>query len=120
MANPNLVNIITITGKSTATVLTVTTNTTVLINNTASSYLYKVNTIMISNSTITNVSSYVNLMRSNGVIYSISPGLAVPSNSIMVVSGKDTTFYLEEGDQLFAYASTSGVLTTLISYEIMG
>jgi hypothetical protein len=41
----------------------------------------------------------------------------VPANSTMVVSGKDTAFYLEEGDGL--RAATSNTVHVVSSYEII-
>ena len=43
--------------------------------------------------------------------------VSIPANSTMVVSGKDTAFYLEEGDGL--RTTTSNTAHVISSYEII-
>jgi len=43
--------------------------------------------------------------------------VAVPADSTLIVIGKDSPIYLEEGDQIEAGASASGRLQIIISYE---
>ena len=43
--------------------------------------------------------------------------VVVPANSTMIVSGKDTSFYLEEGDGL--RVATSANTNVISSYEVI-
>lgn len=117
MAAPNIVNVSTITGKTAVANVTQNTTNTFITNSGGSNQVYKINTITIANYQASALSANVNISRSSAN-YLVIGNVSVPSNSTIVVSGKDTAFYLEEGDSLNAITSANCYLIS--SYEIIG
>lgn len=117
MAAPNIVNVSTITAKTALVTLT-TTNASLLTNSGSSNQVYKVNQISYANYTASSVSSTATVLRS-ATSYYIIGGVSVPANSTLVVTGKDTSFYLEEGDAIQGVASANSSITAIVSYEIL-
>lgn len=118
MANPNIVNVTDIRGKT--AVLAVTTSAADIVSNPADSgAVYKVNTLIVSNIDGTaSVDATVDLFRSS-VSYRIASTIAVPADSTLVVLSKDTSMYLEEGDSIRVLGSAAGDLQAVCSYEII-
>lgn len=117
MAAPNIVNVTTILAKTAvANVTSVMSN--VIVNAVSSSTVAKINSIVIANYSASSITSNVDLYRS-ATSYLIAGNLLVPAYSTMVVSGKDTAIYLEEGDVLRANASANVAATLTSSYEII-
>ena len=117
MAAPNLVNVTSIYGKTVGAALSTTTTTDIL--TCASDKLIKINSIIVSNidgtnSATTTVSFYDS---SAATRYALASTIAVPAGSTLVVMGKDSPIYLEEGDQIEAGASAASDLEIIISYE---
>jgi hypothetical protein len=117
MANPNIVNVSTIFGKTFAGALT-TSDTTLLSNSAASGTIYKINTIFVSNVDGTNAAE-VTISVGTSTYFPIASTITVPSDSTLVVSSKDTSFYLEEGWVIRGFASANSDLTVVISYEVI-
>lgn len=113
MPAPNIVGVTTIRGQ-TALAATSSTSANVIIANTNT--VVKVNTVIIPNYTPFNFLANVGILR-GGTIFLHIGNVTVPANSTMVVSGKDTAFYLEEGDCL--RVSTSNNSQVISSYEII-
>ena len=117
MAAPNVVNVTTITGKSAfANVTTILGN--VITNAASSGTVVKVNDVMLSNYTTSSVSGNVTIWRS-GVSYYLVGTVSIPANSTLVVLGKDTPKYLEEGDVLQANVSANSSVHLSSSYEVI-
>ena len=118
MAAPNLVNVTSIYGKTYASNLTTSSNTAQL--TCASNKLYKVNTILIGNIDGTNAAD-VYLQHNDGSSnrYKIAAAVSVPANTTLVLIGKDSPIYLEEGHILEGWASANSDLSIVISYEIL-
>lgn len=117
MTAPNLVNVTTITGKT--VVQAATASVVAMLTNTAgSSLLYKVNYLLASNTTTTAQQITAYLVRS-ATNYSLINLASVPANSSLVIWGKDTAIYLEEGDTLSIQSNGTSVTCTA-SYEILG
>jgi hypothetical protein len=116
MANPNIVNVTTVTGKT--SVLAVTTTATAVVENTAASgKVFKINSIIIANVDGTNAADVtVDLFRSS-VAYPIASTITVPAGATLVVLSKETAIYLEEGDSIRCTASANGDLVATCSYE---
>jgi hypothetical protein len=115
MAAPNIVNVTSIYGKTVANNLTTTQIAQLTC---ATDKVLKVNTIMVSNIDGTNAADATVLLRpSGGSLYRIASTISVPADSTLVVLSKDTSIYLEEGDQIEAFASATGDLDIIISYE---
>jgi hypothetical protein len=117
MTAPNIINIAAISAKTTTTIAPLTA-TALLTNSSGSNQIYKINTIMSTNVSTVPVDITVDLFR-GGVSYPIAYTMTVPDKSTIVLLGKDTPFYLEEGDVLRTSASIVSSLSVLVSYEIL-
>ncbi len=116
MAAPNIVNVTTITGKT--SVLAVTTSATAIVTNSGSSgQVYKINALYVSNVDGTNNADLnVDLYRSS-TAYHIAKTVNVPADATLDVISK--SIYLEEGDSLRLTASANSDLEAVCSYEII-
>ena len=116
MANPNIVNVSDIRGKT--AVQSVTTTATPIVSNSAgSNKVFKINSLTIANiDGVNSADITVDLFR-GGLAYEIAFTVAVPADSTLVVISKDTSIYLEEGDSLRCTASANGDLDAVCSYE---
>lgn len=114
MAAPNIVNVATITGKTTVLVVT-TTPTAIVTNSAASGKVFKVNALYVSNIDGTNSADVnVDLFRSS-TAYRIAYTILVPADATLDVINK--SIYLEEGDSLRLTASVNSRLEAVCSYE---
>ena len=126
MAAPNIVNITTLTGKTTYVNLTTTGSTSILSNASGSNRVYKINSLFVSNTdTATAVNVTVNYYDSSSVSAattsgSIANSITVPAKSNLVILDKSTALYLEENDAIGAIAGTAAKLTVVCSYEDIG
>ena len=116
MANPNIVNVSDIRGKT--AVLAVTTSATAIVTNSAASgKVFKINSLYVAN--IDGVSAQevtVDLFRSS-VAYPIGSTLSIPADAALVVIDKNSNIYLEEGDALRLTAGADSDLMATVSYE---
>jgi len=121
MANPNLLGITTVTGITTVVGLNTTAVTTFLSNSGASGKVLKVNTLMVSNTNgiiSGNITiKYHNEASGAGTSVPIAHTIAVPADTTVVITGKDTPIYLEENRSLTGTASTENVIGIICSYE---
>jgi len=117
MAAPNIVNVSSIYGKTMGAALSTSTTTDIL--TCPSNKVLKINSIIVSNVDGTNAADVtVNFYDSSaGSRYALASTIAVPADATLIVLGKDSPIYLEEGDQIEAGASASGDLQIIISYE---
>lgn len=116
MANPNIVNVSDIRGKT--AVQAVTTSESVIVNNAeGSSKVFKINSLTIANVDGVNSADITVVFNRLGTPYKIANTIAVPADSTLVVISKDTSIYLEEGDTLRCSASANGDLEAVCSYE---
>lgn len=116
MANPNIVNVTDIRGKTAVQAVT-TSPTAIVVNPLGSNKVFKINSLTIANIDGTNSANVtVDLFRGE-VAYDLAFTIAVPADSTLVVISKDTAIYLEEGDQLRCTASANGDLDAVCSYE---
>lgn len=116
MAAPNIVNVTTITGKT--SVLAVTTSATAIVTNSGSSgQVYKINALYVSNVDGTNNADLnVDIYRSS-TAYHIAKTVNVPADATLDVISK--SIYLEEGDSLRLTANANSDLEAVCSYEII-
>lgn len=117
MAAPNIVNVTSIYGKTIGALLGTTPDTTIL--TCSANKLLKINTISVANvdgsvSADLNVDFYDS---SAAAAYALAHTITVPSDSTLVVVGKDSPIYLEESDTIRAWATAAGDLEIIISYE---
>jgi hypothetical protein len=115
MANPNIVSVSDIRGKTSVQAVG-TTATAIVSNNLASDKIIKVNSVIISNISAQNQDITVDVFR-NSTSYYAAYAIAVPPNATLVIISKDTSIYLEEGDSLRLEGSGVGVLHAICSYE---
>jgi hypothetical protein len=116
MAAPNIVNVLTITGKT--AVLSITTSATAIVSNAGSSNtLLKINTLIISNVDGTNNADVTVDVYRSSTAYRLSYLVTVPAKSSLDLLSKQ--IYLEEGDSLRLTASANSRLEGVCSYEII-
>lgn len=116
MAAPNVVNVSSIYAKT--NVLVATTSAVALVTNAAASgKVVKVNTITFSNITGAAVSATAYVLKAGATISYLAYQIGVPANSTLVVTSKDTSFYLEENDSVLIMASAGTALHAFSSYE---
>lgn len=126
MAAPNIVNISTLTGKTTYVNLTTTGSTSILSNASGSNRVYKINSLFVSNTDTANaVNITVNYYDSASIAAATTSGslagsITVPAKSNLIILDKSTALYLEENDAIGAIAGTAAKLTVVCSYEDIG
>lgn len=121
MAAPNIVNVTTITGKTTYLTPANTTTNVLLANSSASGKVFKIN--MISAANIDGASNFdatvaINTTAAgNGTSYALANTVTVPADSTLIVTDKSLSFYLEEDKSILVTSSTASKLTFIVSYE---
>jgi hypothetical protein len=117
MANPNIINISSLYGKT--AVLNVTTAATAIITNSAASgKIYKVSSLYISNIDATST-SYVTLeIFRSSTSYYIMYQTPIPVGATIDAINKH--IYLEEGDSLRLTATTNDDVRAISTYEEIG
>jgi hypothetical protein len=121
MANPNIVNVTSILGKTTYAALTTTLTTVLLANAASSGKVLKVNSIMVANvdgTSAADVTVGINTAAGGGgTTYDLAGTIAVPADATLSVIDKTNSFYLEEDKSIVGGASANGDLEIVISYE---
>jgi len=118
MAAPNVINVSSITGRTSVQSVGISA-TAIVTNSAASNLVYKINSLIISNIDGTNNADItVDLFRSS-VAYRLASTITVPADASLVVISKDIGLYLEEGDTLRLTASAAGDLQGICSYEVI-
>ena len=116
MANPNIVNVSSILGKTDTFALT-TANAN-LVTATANT-VFKINSILVTNIDGTSAAdvtiSYNDLTNTRAIASTIS----VPADATLSVIDKTNSFYLEENEVISGLASANSDLVCLISYEVI-
>jgi hypothetical protein len=121
MANPNIVNVTDIRGRTVVASLTTTNSTLVVENVAASGKVFKINSLIVSNvdgSTAADIT--INLFSEDnigGTGTQIVSTVTVPADASLVVITKDTSIYLEEDRSIGATASTASDLKVVCSFE---
>ena len=127
MANPNIVNVSAIYGNTTYYTPSGTTAVVLLPNAASSGKVYKINQIVVANTTATaanaTVSVYTNgavaqgSAPAGGTAYPVISTVAVPGNASLIAVDKTTALYLQEGTSISITSGTASSLTFSISYE---
>ena len=122
MANPNLVNVTSIYGKVDGHALTTdaisASGSAVIVC--GADQLYKINSIIVANvDGASSVDIDVAVSLSGDARFYLAKTVALPADSTLVVIGKDSPIYLEEGDELEARASAASDAELVVSYEIL-
>lgn len=121
MTAPNIVNVSTITGKTSTTSLTGTSSTSILSNAASSGKVFKINVIQIANVDGTNACditiSHNSSAAGGGTNSEIISTVSVPADAALVAIDKNTALYLEEDKSITATAGTANDLEVIVSYE---
>lgn len=121
MANPNIINVTTILGKSAVVSLTTTAATAVVSNAAASGKVFKINSLVVSNVDGTNAAditvSYYSAAAIGGTATQIVSTVSVPADASLIVIDKNTSLYLEEDRSIGATAGSANDLKVVVSYE---
>jgi hypothetical protein len=113
MANPNIVNVANIYGKT--AVHTATTSAVVVVENTAgSNKVLKINALYATNSNSVDVNVSVEVYRGS-TSYFICSALTLSTATTIDLLSK--SIYLEEGDALRAFDDTGASVSIICSYE---
>lgn len=119
MANPNIVGVTSIYGKSISVGINTTALVGILTNTNNSNRVFKINTVRATN--VDGVSSVDISVGFSTVGAATTQFLArtitVPADAALVVVDKTSSFYLEENQQIVTQASASGDADMFISYE---
>ena len=121
MANPNIVNVTDIRGKTVVADLTTTNSTLVVENVAASGKVFKINSLYVSNvDGSTNADITISIYSEDnigGTATEICKTVVVPADATLVVIDKNSSIYLEEDKSIGATASEASDLKVVVSYE---
>lgn len=121
MANPNIVNVTDIRGRTVVADLTTTNSTLVVENVAASGKVFKINSLIVSNVDGSSAADItINLFSEDnigGTGTQIVSTVTVPADASLVVISKDTAIYLEEDRSIGATASAASDLKVVCSFE---
>ena len=119
MAAPNMINVVSMTGRTKVVNLSTTNNTEILANPGSSNAVYKVNFIRATNVDGVSAADITLDFDDNGTVGYLASTISVPADSTLSIIGKDNQFYLEEGDSVSAQSSSADDISILIAYEII-
>jgi hypothetical protein len=120
MAAPNIVNVTSIIGVTTAVGLSTTAVTTFLSNAAASGKVLRINTLMAAGigTGQGNITLKYHLAAAGaGTSIALANTITVPTGASLVIIGKDNPIYLEENRSLTALASVADNIAIVCSYE---
>jgi hypothetical protein len=124
VANPNIVNVTTILGNTSSTLISSTTDpfATALVDNAASSgKVYKINSIVAANVDGSSACDITIKIFSEdalgGTGTAIASTISVPADATLIITDKTTTFYLLEDRSIGATASAANDIVVTISWE---
>ena len=116
MANPNIVNVTSIFGKTDTFELTTTSAN--LVTATANT-VFKINSILVTNIDGTNAADVTVSFYDGTNTRAIGSTISVPADAALNLVDKNSSFYLEENEIISGLASANSDLVCLISYEII-
>lgn len=121
MAAPNIVNVATITAKTSYLTPANTTSNVLLANAANSGKVLKVNMIVAANvdgAAAVDTTVAVNTAAAgSGTSYPLASTVSVPPDASLIVSDKSTSFYLEEDKSIVVTSGTSAKIAYTVSYE---
>lgn len=121
MANPNIVNVVTINGVTTYLTPANTTTNVLLSNAAGSNKVFKINSIIVSNvdgaNTVSTTVTVNSAAAGGGTAFPLASTITVPANASLIVVDKSTMFYLNENQSIVVTSGTANKLTYVISYE---
>jgi len=121
MANPNIVNVSAIYGRTSYLALSTTSATTLVSNASSSGKVFKINMIQVANVDGTNNCDVTVDVHSaaagGGTPYSLAALVSVPAKASMVIIDKNAAVYLQENQSITVTAGTANDLEVVVSYE---
>ncbi len=124
MANPNIVNVTTILGNTSTTLISSTADpfATALVDNAASSgKVFKINSIVAANVDGSSACDITIKIFSEdalgGTGTAIASTISVPADATLIITDRTTTFYLLEDRSIGATASAANDIVVTISWE---
>ena len=115
MANPNIVNVTTIYG-NTGVLSVNTAYANVVQNPSSSASLYKINSLVVTNSCTAALAMTLQLNQA-GTNTTLASSISIPTAASVVLIGKDTQLYLLENNSLQINAAANGYITAVCSWE---
>ena len=118
--NPNIVNVTIINGNTSTTSLTTTSATSLVSNAAASSKVYKIDSIVVANTSASAANITINVYSAaalGGTAFPIASTISVPAYASLIVTDKTTAFYLLEDKSIGATAGTATALVVTASWE---
>ena len=129
MANPNIVNVTSIFGTTTYYAPPGTAALVLVPNAAASGTVFKINQIVVANTTASAANATVAIYSngavaqgsapSGGTAYPIVSAVSVPANASLIAVDKTTAVYLMEGHSITMTSGTASALVFTISYEVI-
>ena len=117
MANPNIVGVTAIYGKTVGQAVA-TSATAIVTNASGSGKIIKINSLIISNTVGTSSATIsAEIYKNQSTSYRIAYLVVVPGYATLVLVSKDTAIYLEENDSIRLTAATVSTLEAICSYE---
>ena len=120
MANPNIVSVSNIYGKTVYDADIATSASAIVTNAASSGKILKINSLIIANIDGTNAADITATVRNaaGGTTYStLANTISVPADATLVVISKDTSIYLEEDMSIYLASSVAGDLSATCSYD---
>lgn len=117
MANPNIVQIASLIGKSNSAIIS-TSVSTLVANGSGSNQLIKITSLRVTNAVLASAAITVDLYRS-GQSYPLVANHVIDSNEPSVLITKDNGIYLEEGDSIRCNSNANVGLAAICSFEVI-
>lgn len=120
MANPNIVNVASIIGRTAGVNLTSNGMTTLVNNGAGSNASLKLNVLNMTNystNTIAVSVSYYTAANQGGSEYKIVHNLNVPVGTVVTIVDKSSGYYMEENSSLAVKANVANSIFATASYE---
>lgn len=117
MAAPNLLTSTSVTGKTAMAQLT-TSTANVLTNASNSNTVIRLDNVILTNYSSLPAFANVVINRSS-VSYYLTGNVSIPANSTLVLLGRDTSLFLEEGDVLQANVNANTAVSFNAAYELI-
>ena len=120
MANPNIVNVVSIYGNTSYLIPTATSATTWTALTPAVGTVNKLDNIVATNVTASNATITVSINSATGgggTAYRIAYQITVPPNAALIVMDKSTAIYVGETQSIVVTSGTSNAIELTASYE---
>ena len=117
MANPNIVGVTAMYGKTAGLAVGASAPVAIVTNAASSGKVYKVNSLTVANINTAAATVNVDVYKNQTTAYRIAYTVTVPANATLVIISRETPIYLEENDSIRLSASVNSYLEAVVSYE---